>query len=36
VSAAVSELRRIWEQALPQALHVQTHEHSVPEILQKS
>ena len=36
VSAALSQLKQVWEQALPQALHVQSPEHLVPEILQKS
>jgi phosphoribosylformylglycinamidine synthase II len=36
VSAAVSELKRTWEQALPRALHVESREHLVPEVLQKS
>ncbi|MCI0351877.1 MAG: phosphoribosylformylglycinamidine synthase subunit PurL [Acidobacteriales bacterium] len=35
-SAAVSELKQVWEQALPQALHVESREHLVPEVLQKS
>ncbi|HSM87067.1 MAG TPA: AIR synthase-related protein, partial [Candidatus Limnocylindrales bacterium] len=36
VSAAVSELRQIWDTALPQALHAEAPEHLVPETLQKS
>jgi len=36
VSAAVSELRQVWESALPSMLHVESREHLVPEILQKS
>src|ERR1051326_7102529 len=36
VAAKVSELRDVWEQALPRMLHVQTREHLVPETLQKS
>ena len=36
VQASVSELRQIWDSALSQALHVETPEHLVPEILQKS
>ena len=36
VSAGVSELTRIGEQALPRALHLETPEHLVPETLQKS
>ena len=36
VSAAVSELRQVWNTALTQALHTQTPEHLVPEVLQKS
>ncbi|HSB74428.1 MAG TPA: phosphoribosylformylglycinamidine synthase subunit PurL, partial [Terriglobales bacterium] len=36
VSAKVSELRQVWDKALTQALHAETPEHLVPEILQKS
>ena len=36
VGAAVSELKQIWERALPEMLHVESREHLVPEILQKS
>ncbi len=36
VNASVSELRQVWDTALSQALHVETSEHLVPEILQKS
>jgi phosphoribosylformylglycinamidine synthase subunit PurL len=36
VQASVSELREIWDTALGKALHVETPEHLVPEILQKS
>jgi phosphoribosylformylglycinamidine synthase len=36
VSAAVSELRQVYESALPGMLHVESREHLVPEILQKS
>ena len=36
ISASVSELRQEWETALPRALHADTPEHLVPEILQKS
>ncbi len=36
VSALVSELRQVWESALPSMLHVESREHLVPEILQKS
>src|SRR5437660_5842265 len=36
VGAAVSELKSAWEGALPRMLHVQTREHLVPEVLQKS
>jgi phosphoribosylformylglycinamidine synthase len=35
-SAPVSELRREWDTALVRALHPETAEHLVPEILQKS
>jgi phosphoribosylformylglycinamidine synthase len=35
-SAAVSELKQIWDLALPRALHLETPEHLVPETLQKS
>jgi phosphoribosylformylglycinamidine synthase II len=36
VAAKVSELRQVWDTALVKALHVDTPEHLVPEILQKS
>ena len=36
VAASVSELKDVWEQALPRMLHAQTREHLVPETLQKS
>ncbi|HEU5453528.1 MAG TPA: AIR synthase related protein, partial [Terriglobales bacterium] len=36
VAAPVSELKAAWEEALPQALHSETEERLVPEILQKS
>jgi phosphoribosylformylglycinamidine synthase len=36
VSAAVSELRQVWDTALVRALHAETREHLVPEMLQKS
>jgi len=36
VSANVSELRQVWDSALKQALHADTPEHLVPEVLQKS
>jgi phosphoribosylformylglycinamidine synthase len=36
IAAAVSELKQIWESALPRMLHVETREHLVPEVLQKS
>ena len=36
VAAAVSELKQVWESALKLALHAETAEHLVPEILQKS
>jgi predicted P-loop ATPase len=36
VSAPVSELKQVWDTALTQALHTQTPEHLVPEVLQKS
>jgi hypothetical protein len=36
VDAQVSELKHVWENALPKALHVDTREHLVPELLQKS
>ena len=36
ISAPVASLRKSWEQALKKALHVETPEHLVPEILQKS
>jgi phosphoribosylformylglycinamidine synthase len=36
VSAAVSELRQVWDTALVRALHADTREHLVPETLQKS
>jgi phosphoribosylformylglycinamidine synthase II len=36
VSAPVSELKEAWAHALEKALHVETEEHLVPEILQRS
>jgi phosphoribosylformylglycinamidine synthase subunit PurL len=36
VAASVSELRQIWDRALTRALHAETPEHLVPEVLQKS
>jgi phosphoribosylformylglycinamidine (FGAM) synthase-like enzyme len=36
VSAAVSELRQVWDTALVRALHAETREHLVPDTLQKS
>jgi phosphoribosylformylglycinamidine synthase len=36
VSAPVSELKQAWESALTRALHAETEERLVPEILQKS
>jgi phosphoribosylformylglycinamidine synthase II len=36
VSASVSELKDAWSHALEKALHAETAEHLVPEILQKS
>ncbi|HEV2113259.1 MAG TPA: phosphoribosylformylglycinamidine synthase subunit PurL [Terriglobales bacterium] len=36
VSARVSELKQAWERALPRMLHVESREHLVPEILQRS
>jgi phosphoribosylformylglycinamidine synthase len=36
VSANVSELRQVWDSALKNALHAETPEHLVPEVLQKS
>jgi phosphoribosylformylglycinamidine synthase subunit PurL len=36
VLANVSELRQVWDTALTKALHAETPEHLVPEILQKS
>src|SRR5438270_7326454 len=36
VSAKVSDLRQVWDTALLKALHVDTPEHLVPEVLQKS
>jgi phosphoribosylformylglycinamidine synthase len=36
VAAKVSDLRQVWETALPGALHTETREHLVPETLQKS
>jgi len=36
VSAGVSELRQVWDTALLRALHAETPEHLVPEVLQKS
>jgi phosphoribosylformylglycinamidine synthase len=36
IDAQVSELKEVWETALPATLHLQTPEHLVPEVLQKS
>jgi phosphoribosylformylglycinamidine synthase II len=36
VSARISELKKVWDQALQIALHSETPEHLVPEVLQKS
>jgi phosphoribosylformylglycinamidine synthase len=36
VSAAVSDLKEAWEHALERALHAETQERLVPEVLQKS
>ena len=36
VSAKVSELKEAWAGSLEKMLHVQTREHLVPELLQKS
>ncbi|HZU30899.1 MAG TPA: phosphoribosylformylglycinamidine synthase subunit PurL [Candidatus Angelobacter sp.] len=36
VSAKVSELRQVWDTALKNALHTESPEHLVPEVLQKS
>ena len=36
VSAPVSQLKSAWEGALAKALHTETEEHLVPEVLQKS
>ncbi|HTC95983.1 MAG TPA: phosphoribosylformylglycinamidine synthase subunit PurL [Terriglobales bacterium] len=36
VAAAVSDLKQVWQSALPRMLHVETREHLVPETLQKS
>ncbi len=36
VSAPVSELKAAWESALEKALHSDTEERLVPEVLQKS
>jgi phosphoribosylformylglycinamidine synthase len=36
VAANVSELRQVWDTALTKALHTETPEHLVPEVLQKS
>jgi len=36
VSANVSELRQVWDSALKNALHAETPEHLVPEVLQRS
>ncbi len=36
ISASVSELRGVWSNALEYALHTDTREHLVPEVLQKS
>jgi hypothetical protein len=32
----VSELKQVWETALPNSLHLETPEHLVGEVLQKS
>ena len=36
VTADVSDLKKVWETALPKALHSETPEHLVLETLQKS
>jgi phosphoribosylformylglycinamidine synthase len=36
VSANVSDLRQVWDTALPKALHAEAPEHLVPEVLQRS
>jgi phosphoribosylformylglycinamidine synthase subunit PurL len=36
VSAKVSDLRQVWDTALVKALHTESPEHLVPEVLQKS
>jgi phosphoribosylformylglycinamidine synthase II len=36
VSAKVSDLRQVWDTALTRALHTESPEHLVPEVLQKS
>jgi phosphoribosylformylglycinamidine synthase subunit PurL len=36
IAASVSELKQVWGSALEQALHADTREHLVPEVLQKS
>jgi hypothetical protein len=36
IDASVSELKEVWATALQRALHVDTREHLVPEVLQKS
>jgi phosphoribosylformylglycinamidine synthase subunit PurL len=36
INASVSELKEVWATALERALHTQTPEHLVPEVLQKS
>jgi phosphoribosylformylglycinamidine synthase len=36
IDASVSELKEVWATALQRALHVETREHLVPEVLQKS
>jgi hypothetical protein len=36
VTADVSDLKQVWDTALPNALHSETPEHLVPETLQKS
>jgi len=36
VSAPIARLKAAWEQALQRALHTETEEHLVPEVLQKS
>jgi hypothetical protein len=36
LNVSVSELRKVWSDALKIALHSETPEHLVPEVLQKS